>query len=75
MLEIEDNTYGTRCILPFVDLMEMLDVFEYIILGTAFLSGLYSVFDYDNRTFSCKPALLLNLNCLSVGLPMMLIPY
>ena len=49
MFEVEDKTYGTRCFLPFVDLMEMLDGFEYIILGTAFLSGLYSVFDYDNQ--------------------------
>lgn len=52
MFEVEDETYGTRCVLPFVDLMEMLDGFEYIILGTAFLSGLYSVFDYDNQIVS-----------------------
>lgn len=54
MFEVEDETYGTRCVLPFVDLMEMLDGFEYIILGTAFLSGLYSVFDYDNQIISCE---------------------
>ena len=54
MFEVEDEAHGTRCVLPFVDLMEMLDGFEYIMLGTAFLSGLYSVFDYDNQTVSCE---------------------
>ena len=27
---------------------------EYIVLGSAFLHGLYSVFDVDNRTIGCK---------------------
>ena len=52
MVEVEDREYGKRCVLSFIDLMEMLDGFEYIMLGSAFLSGLYSVFDYDNQTIS-----------------------
>ena len=59
MFEVEDKTYGTRCVLPFVELMEMLEGFNYIMLGTAFLSGLYSVFDYDNQTVSRKFDLIL----------------
>ena len=54
MFEVEDKIYGTRCILPFDGLPDMLDGFEYIMLGTAFLNGLYSVFDYDNQTISRK---------------------
>lgn len=57
MFEVEDQIYGKRCILPFVDLPEWLDGYGYIMLGTAFLSGLYSVFDYDSQTISREPNL------------------
>ncbi|KAL2036604.1 hypothetical protein N7G274_010630 [Stereocaulon virgatum] len=62
MFEVEDETYGTRCLLPFETLMEWLDGFDYIVSGTAFLSGLYSVFDYDNQTISREYGLIFDSN-------------
>jgi hypothetical protein len=64
LVEVEDTERGTICVVPFngwyqVDLGGPSP--DFIQLGTAFLSGLYSVFDYDHDTISRK--------CLSYALP------
>lgn len=54
MFEVEHENEGTKCILSFIEIPEMLDNLGYVMLGTAFLTSFYSVFDYDNQTVSCK---------------------
>jgi Eukaryotic aspartyl protease len=76
MTEIEYQDGRTRCLLPFSSWWFNDGVkheTNYIILGTPFLSALYSVFDVDNRTISCEcfsrlPVLVLLLSCRHFGL-------
>jgi hypothetical protein len=57
LVEVEDTETGTTCLVPFNDWYQY-DLGgpspDFILLGTAFLSGLYSVFDLDNETISRK---------------------
>lgn len=55
LIEVEDN--DVRCIVPFNNwLQDEGDQSspDSIVLGTAFLSSVYSVFDLGNETISCK---------------------
>jgi hypothetical protein len=55
--QVDDFDKGTRCVLPFTS-MYLGDGEEHetdwIIPGTPFLQSLYSVFNIDNATISCK---------------------
>lgn len=64
LYEVENlDGSGTLCALPFQeDLVQKEGNPDYVILGTSFLGGLYSVFDADKETISCK-AMNLRLHC------------
>jgi Eukaryotic aspartyl protease len=57
LVEVEDTQDGKICVVPFNNWYQY-DLGgpspDFILLGTAFLSGLYSLFDLENATISCK---------------------
>lgn len=54
VMEVPAEGGGTTCLIPFKGHKERRGEPKYIFLGSAFLSGLYSVFDYDQQTISRK---------------------
>jgi saccharopepsin len=50
LTEIRDIEKGMRCVLPFAYLQQADD--EWVVLGSAFMQGVYSAFDLENGEVS-----------------------
>jgi hypothetical protein len=54
LIEVPAIDGGTTCLVPWYQHEEPDDEPKHILLGSAFLTGVYTVFDADSKTISCK---------------------